>query len=53
MSRITNTINRTKRLTREVTISKINRNKLINRDFSLLSSNCNGAFILHELGLQF
>ena len=24
-----------------------------NKDFSLIASNCNGAFILHDLGLQF
>ena len=29
------------------------RKRLINRDFSLISSNCNGAVILHDLGLSF
>lgn len=27
--------------------------KLKNKDFSLISSNCTGAFILHDLGLKF
>lgn len=30
-----------------------NRRRLRNRDFSLFSSNCNGACICHDLGLQF
>ena len=30
-----------------------NRKRLKNRDFSLISSNCNGALILHDLGLRF
>ena len=30
-----------------------NREKLRNVDFSLISSNCNGAFILHDLGQRF
>ena len=30
-----------------------NRRRLINTDFSLISSNCNGGFILHDLGLRF
>ena len=34
-------------------INKRKRKKLKNKDFSLISSNCNGAFILHDLGLQF
>lgn len=34
-------------------INKKNRKKLINTDFSLISSNCNGGFILHDLGLRF
>ena len=29
------------------------QNRLKNRYFSLLSSNCNGVFILHDLGLRF
>jgi len=29
------------------------RRKLRNRDFSIFSSNCNGACICHDLGLQF
>lgn len=32
---------------------KYNRKRLKNRDFSLISSNCNGALILHDLGLRF
>lgn len=34
-------------------INKRNRKKLKNRDFSLIASNCNGGFILHDLGLRF
>lgn len=34
-------------------INKINRKKLKNKDFSLICSNCNGAFILHDLGMRF
>ena len=30
-----------------------NQSKLRNKDFSLIASNCNGAFILHDLGLKF
>lgn len=30
-----------------------NRRKLKNKDFSLFSSNCNGACICHDLGLRF
>lgn len=30
-----------------------NRDKLHNREISLISSNCNGAFLLHDLGLKF
>lgn len=29
------------------------RRKLRNKDFTLLSNNCNGGFIYHDLGLQF
>lgn len=29
------------------------RRKLKNKDFSLISSNCNGALILHDLGVRF
>lgn len=36
-----------------ITINKHKRKKLKNRDFSVIASNCNGAFILHDLGLQF
>lgn len=34
-------------------INKKNRAKLVNKDFSLIASNCNGALILHDLGLRF
>lgn len=34
-------------------INRLNRKKLKNTDFSLIASNCNGAFILHDLGLPF
>ena len=34
-------------------INNENRKRLTNRDFSLIASNCNGAFICHDLGLQF
>lgn len=34
-------------------IIKHKRKKLKNKDFSVIASNCNGAFILHDLGLQF
>ncbi|MBO5797187.1 MAG: DUF1919 domain-containing protein [Clostridia bacterium] len=34
-------------------IDKRNRKRLKNKDFSLLSSNCNGALILHDLGIRF
>lgn len=30
-----------------------NRERLANRDFTLIASNCNGAFILHDLNLRF
>ena len=33
--------------------NKIQRRKLLNKDFSLISSNCVGACILHDLGLRF
>lgn len=33
--------------------NKANAARLKNTDFSVISSNCNGAFILHELGLRF
>lgn len=34
-------------------INSKNRKKLKNKNFSLISSNCNGSFILHDLGLKF
>ena len=36
-----------------VLINKKNQRQLNNHDFSLISSNCNGAFILHDLGMRF
>ena len=34
-------------------INNENRARLKNSDFSVISSNCNGAFILHDLGQRF
>lgn len=34
-------------------INKASRDKLKNTDFSLLSSNCNGGVMCHDLGVQF
>ena len=34
-------------------INKKNRSRLENHDITVFSSNCNGAFILHDLGLRF
>ena len=39
--------------TSRIIVNHINRNKLKNKDFSLISSNCNGAFISHDLDLKF
>lgn len=33
--------------------NKTNMEKLKNNDFSIIASNCNGAFILHDLGIRF
>ena len=33
--------------------NRMNRIRLRNKDFSIIASNCNGAFLLHDLGLQF
>ncbi|MEG1312344.1 MAG: DUF1919 domain-containing protein [Romboutsia sp.] len=33
--------------------NKANRRKLRNHNFTLISSNCNGAFIMNELGVKF
>lgn len=33
--------------------NKANAARLKNKDFSVISSNCNGAFILHDLGMPF
>lgn len=43
---------RLRRAQREV-INQINRMRLKNRDFSLISSNCNGCLILHDLNLRY
>lgn len=34
-------------------INKENRSRLKNSNFSVIASNCNGAFILHDLGVKF
>lgn len=34
-------------------INEKNRKKLTNTNFSLVASNCNGGFILHDLGMRF
>lgn len=34
-------------------INKNNRRKLINRNFSLVASNCNGCLLSHDLGVRF
>jgi uncharacterized protein (DUF1919 family) len=34
-------------------INEKNRKKLTNTNFSLIASNCNGGFILHDLGMRF
>ncbi|MBU3180691.1 DUF1919 domain-containing protein [Clostridium psychrophilum] len=34
-------------------INSGNKNRLKNKDFSLISSNCNGAFMMHDLDLKF
>lgn len=36
-----------------VLINKKNQRQLNNHDFSLISNNCNGGFILHDLGMRF
>jgi len=45
-------IGRIKRCIRQVYNKTLIR-KLKNNNFSLIASNCNGAFILHDLGLRF
>lgn len=45
-------MDRFNRLFRRI-INKKKNKKLKNTDFSLISSNCNGAFILHDLGMRF
>lgn len=49
MGRIRNKLNNTVR----PWINKRNRKRLNNHDFSLIASNCNGGFILHDLGMRF
>ena len=49
MGRIRNKINKYVR----PLINKRNQNRLKNHDFSLIASNCNGAFILHDLGMRY
>lgn len=50
---IKRTFNKINEIIRNLTINKTSRKELTNKDFSLLSSNCNGAFILHDLKLGF
>ena len=45
MSRLNNVLRKVK--------NKIDQSRLKNTDFSLVASNCNGAFILHDLNLKF
>ncbi len=49
ITRIKNKLNRYCRRS----INSKNRKKLKNRDFSLIASNCNGGFLLHDLGMRF
>lgn len=49
MSRIHNKLNDIVR----PSINSKNRRRLKNHDFSLIASNCNGGFILHDLGMRF
>ncbi len=49
MGRIRNKLNQIVRKR----INKHNQQRLKNHDFSLIASNCNGAFILHDLGMRF
>ena len=53
MLKLEKALNKIKVAIRNLTINKANRKELTNKDFSLLSSNCNGAFILHDLKLGF
>lgn len=34
-------------------LNEQNKSRLINKDFSLICNNCNGAFICHDLGLRY
>lgn len=38
---------------RKILINNINKKRLKNKDFSIISSNCNGGGILHDLGVRF
>jgi uncharacterized protein (DUF1919 family) len=52
MSIVKRGIGRIRRYIRQV-YNKTHIRKLKNNNFSLIASNCNGAFILHDLGLRF
>lgn len=52
MGRIKHVIVKIKRFIRKAYNRTIAR-KLENNDFSVIASNCNGAFLLHDLGLRF
>ena len=41
------------RVLMRATLNKKNRRNLLNRNFSLISANCTGGIISHDLGLQF
>lgn len=47
--KIKNLINKIKRRN----IIKSYKKQLNNKDFTLISSNCNGSFIMHDLGVKF
>lgn len=49
MGRVRNKLNDKVR----IVINHRNRKRLKNHDFSLLANNCNGGFILHDLGMRF
>lgn len=52
MEKIKNGIVKIKGFARNI-YNKNTARKLKNTDFSLIASNCNGAFLLHDLGLRF
>ena len=52
MERIKSRIGKVKQFIR-IIYNKIIVKKLKNKDFSIIASNCNGTFLLHDLGLRF